>query len=442
MFEVLNGIDSPLHTHIEEALELAEVDAQSYADIQSRWIGTIGWMVDRIRPVVMLLKRDREEFESVADNMDRLTDWLMDNIPMWENSKILAAARRSQDDHEMGLEAWEVLGYKAELPAWNAALEDLEGEYEVVENKEVAEHVSTHLEEARSLLAALARKAALDCGKPEVFAKIEAASQGFKTPNSWSKPWWKVPFEAVFKTLQEKYLEIVDARHLKLIAQVTSIEDLQNVLEEHGAEVDQDPYDIYRRNESQLKEVLDDAHDLYRVWLEHNDIDQISTDYPPLHELGNEAYLVQWTEAELWRRACSAIDDERFTLACSGLTDVKKIWNILGLDKKTLQEIQQKRAEKDREIARQQRIVEIAGESIELGLIDYEKMLSQHTKRLVHPIGPRASEDEFTTLDSVVDPKISSPGRRRTNVKIRIPRLPPKETEVIGIVGEMHAYRF
>ena len=442
VFGALSGVDSPSREKLEGALHLAEIDAPTYADIHSRWAGNTGFMADRIRPVVMLLECEREGFEAAADDMDRLRDWLTENIPQWEISKLLAATRRSRDDNAMGLEAWRALGAEAQLPEWNAVLEQLGGEYEVVENIEVTEQTSIHLDEAQPLLAALARKIAIDYNKPDVFRKIEDVSQSFNAPNSWSKLWWKVPFKAVCEALHKHYLEIVNARHLKLIAQVSSIGDLQIALEDQGVKVDQDPYEIYRLNESQLKKVLNEANDLYRFWLEVNDIERKNSEFPQILELGNEAYLEQWSEAELWRVACTVIGDERFAEACSGHYDTEKLRNILGLDEKTLQEIQRKRAEKIKEIARKQSIIEIGGEPIEIGLIDYEKLLRQHTTRLAHPVGPHASKDEFTLLGNVVDPQSPSPNRRTTKAKIRIPRLSPEETEVVGIIGEMHAFRF
>ena len=423
VFEVLTGLDAPSHTNIAEALKLAEIDTSTFEDIHSQWIGTMSWIVERIRPVVILLQGDQEEFETVLESMDCLFDWLRDNISVWETTELVSTARRSRDDREMGFETWQVVGDRAALPNWNTVLDSLEGVYEPVENKDVDEQVSFHLEEARPLLSALARMFALDCANPEVFTRVEFANQNFKTPKGWSKRWWKVPFEAVFNALQGRYQEFVDAQCLKSFTQVTSIEDLQRVLEEQGAEVDQDPYEIYRWNESRLREVLDDALDLYRVWVAKNEIEQRLTDFLPLQELGNEAYLAQWSDAELWHRVFNAIDDSRFTVACGGRCNAKEIRSILGLDEKTLQELKQKQVESERETARRKRIVKIAGESVEIGLIDYEKMFREHTSRLGQPKGPRASEDEFTKLGNIIDPNTRNLGNTGSKDRVRIPRV-------------------
>ena len=55
----------------------------------------------------------------------------------------------------MGLEAWRALGDVAQLPAWNAVLERLGDEYEPVENKDVGDQASAHMESMRPFLQAL-----------------------------------------------------------------------------------------------------------------------------------------------------------------------------------------------------------------------------------------------------------------------------------------------
>ena len=115
-------------------------------------------------------------FESAAANADALTDWLADRVRSWEARKLIVAARRSRDDHAMGLAAWIALGEAARLPAWNAVLAQLGDEYEPVENKLVDEQAVAHLEAMRPLLQAIARNIASESDEPELFRKLEQAN--------------------------------------------------------------------------------------------------------------------------------------------------------------------------------------------------------------------------------------------------------------------------
>ena len=77
----LEGIKKPTLEEIEKALERAQIDAQAFADIRSRWAGNTGLVASRIRPVAALLGVASEGFETATADMDRLTDWLAANLP-------------------------------------------------------------------------------------------------------------------------------------------------------------------------------------------------------------------------------------------------------------------------------------------------------------------------------------------------------------------------
>ena len=141
----VGGMEVPSVEDIEGALDRAEIDAQAFADVRSHWAGNTGWLASRIRPVAELIGVAIEEFESAALDADSLTDWLANNVPQWEARKLISAARRSLNDHAMGLEAWRALGHVAQLPAWNTVLERLGDEYEPVENKDVDDQTSALL---------------------------------------------------------------------------------------------------------------------------------------------------------------------------------------------------------------------------------------------------------------------------------------------------------
>jgi len=82
------------------------------------------------------------------------------------------------------------------------------------------------------------------------------------------------------------------------------------------------------------------------------------------------------------------------------------------------------------------------GKSFDSETESYYELL-QRLNELPDPIGPRASRDEFTVLATPTGPGRKD-GNSGTVGKPRKQRLrPPHEfREVVGIVGEIHAYRF
>ncbi len=436
----LEGVERPTREEIEKALERAQIDAQAFADIHSRWAGNTGLVTSRIRPVAALLDVAGEGFEAAATDMDRLTDWLAANLPQWDAAALITTARRSRDDHAMGVAAWRALGDVAVLTAWNAVLEGLGEEYEPVSNRNVQEQTNAHLEGVQALVAAVARAVAVDCGEPELFGKIEEATQAFSVPDDWSTRWWEVPFEAVVTALCDTWGKVVDSEHLAVLRATATPGELRQTIEKRGIAIEPDPYEIARANNDRFGRVLLDAHDLHRTWLEFRDPGSRLPELPTAPELAADTYLRRWTAAELWRLALVTLGDERFTDACGDASDAQTARERLGLDEGAVERKRQERAEKEREAARKAKRVEIAGESFDIDAIDYSALLRRHAEMLDDPVGPRASEDEFTPLSPLSHG--GGGGGRGSKGRTGHRRLSPEEAEVVGILGEMHAYRY
>ena len=435
----LEGVEKPSREEIEKALERSEIDAQAFSDIRSRWAGNAGLVASRIRPVAALVGVVGDGFEAAMVDMDRLTDWLVDNLPQWDAAALITAARRSRDDHAMGMATWRALGDVAELTTWNATLTGLGEEYEPVGNRDVQEQAKAHLDGMQALTAAMARAIAVDCGEPELFRKIEHATRAFSAPDDWSTRWWEVPWEAVVDALCDTWREIVDSGHLAVLSGTKTPGRLRDAIEERGIAIEPDPYDTARVNTERFGRVLLDAHDLHRTWLEFHDPNSRVPDLPSAPELAADAYLRRWTGAELWCLALATLDDERFAQACAGASDLQTVRERLGLDEEAVERKRRERAEREREAARKAKTVEIAGESFEIDAIDYSALLRRHAETLEDPPGPRASKDEFTPLGPLRARGRAGGGGNKGRTGHR--RLSP-EDEVVGIIGEMHAYRY
>ena len=437
----VGGIEAPSVEDIEGALDRAEIDSQAFADVRSHWAGNTGLLASRIRPVAELLGVAMEEFESVALDADGLTNWLADNVPQWEARKLISAARRSRDDHAMGLEAWRALGDVAQLPAWNAVLERLGDEYEPVENKDADDQTSAHLEAMRPLLQAVSRHIAISAGDPDLFLRIEAATGDFNAPDGWSKRWWDIPFSAVLDALFRRWGEAVAEFDADALPGVASVEELRPALVEKGVEIDFDPYETARVNRERFGKVLLEVHDLHRTWVDVGTPEPEVPGRPALTDLGAEAYLRRWSEAELWRRALAVLGDKRFIAACGDFAEPSEVKERLGIDEAAVAARRRERSEQEKEAARKPKKMEIAGASFEIETIDYAELLREHIDGLEEPTGPRAKDDEFTPLGTLGGPGGSGGGGAKKR-KSSHRRPSPEEALVVGVVGEMHAYRY
>ena len=263
----LTGYESPTQEQVEAAMERAEIDASAFADVRDRWAGNISLLVDRIRPVLALFEIPDGGLGESATEIGHLTEWLSSNLQQWPAHEILSAARRSRDDHAMGMAAWRVLGDVARLPAWNAALAKLGDRYAPVENRDVGEQTATQIEAVTPLLRGFSRHVAIETGKPDLFHQIEEVSKSIKGADEWSTQWWEVPFGAVIDALRVGYAGVPGiVSHLDVFEGVRTVGDLRTAFQARGMESESDPYEIYSINRNKLSEIFFQVHDFYRAW--------------------------------------------------------------------------------------------------------------------------------------------------------------------------------
>ena len=424
---------------IESALGGAEIDSEALADIRQRWAGTTSLLVDRVRPVVALLGIPARGLDEVGVELERLTEWLSANLRQWPTENLLLAARRSPDDHAMGLAAWRALGGVAQLPAWNKALTALGDRYETVQNHGVSEQTTAHLEDAKALLRGLARHIAVELEEADLFHRIEQETQDFRGNRAWATQWWEVPFDAVLNALYDRYMEVADVKpHLEVLRGPRSVDDFRDGLQRVGVKITPDPYETADENTRQLKDVLTDVLDLHRAWTELRASKGIRLQRPDVEAAPLE-YLRPQSDAELLQAALELIDDKEFTEACDGCSTPDEIRQRLNLTAAVVERSRQERRRQEQEEAQKNRTLEVAGMSFEVSGGNYGDLFD-HLGNLSVPDGPCASQDEFTL--SKVREGGSGGGKGGRNGGRPPPPPPAGHRELVGIVGEIHAYHY
>ena len=436
----LTGYESPTQEQVEAAMERAEIDASAFADVRDRWAGNISLLVDRIRPVLALFEIPDGGLGESATEIGHLTEWLSSNLQQWPAHEILSAARRSRDDHAMGMAAWRVLGDVARLPAWNAALAKLGDRYAPVENRDVGEQTATQIEAVTPLLRGFSRHVAIETGKPDLFHQIEEVSKSIKGADEWSTQWWEVPFGAVIDALRVGYAGVPGiVSHLDVFEGVRTVGDLRTAFQARGMESESDPYEIYSINRNKLSEIFFQVHDFYRAWKGSQAPDRIPSE-PPTN-LDPTAYLRLWSDPELLDRTLCIIGDATFINACDGCASLEDVRERLELDPRIIQERRRERLQGRREAERRQRTFDVAGFSFEIGASSYSDLL-EHLNDLTVPEGPRVNRDELTPLDEAHQgsrPPVRDPAEKG---KISSNRPSPELRDLVGVVGEIQAYRF
>ena len=442
----------PSRTEIENALARAEIDAESFADICNRWDADATHVGDRIRPVLRLLGLSDDGLDAVATETADLTAWLSGRLAESQAQEasaedLLAVARRSHDDHDMGRAVFERLGEIAQLPRWNAALAQLGDRYVAVENSEAADQAKRHLEEATPWLPALARHVAIETGESDLFRRLEDVRENFEAPTEWSNQWWEVPPHPVLAELRTAYADELgmDSGLVEALDDANTLADLRATLLQRGIDLNGDPYATFRRNEKRLRKVVGQLHDLYRAWLEISGAVAVPAESDTVEsaQMDASAYLRDWSEAELFEQALEAVNDAAFRGHCDGCEAVDQARVKVGVTPEDVAQARRKRHEHQREKQREERTEVIAGKPFEVGGPESYGDLLARLDTLPDPKGPSIKTDESTRLvqpgpGPAPRPSPFPPTPGRTSHRYSSPHLPG----LVGIVGEMHAYRY
>ncbi len=453
----------PTGQQIDAALDRAEIDGGAVADIRHRWFGATTLLIDRIRPVLELLAIPRAGLDAAASDTQALKAWLAANLPTDHAARLppeqlISAASRSRDDIEMGRAIFRRLGEVAQLPKWNDALAELGDRYVMVTNSEAADQAKRHIDEAAPYLRALARHVALETGESDLFRRLEEVTESFEAPADWSTRWWEVPLDAVLKALHTAYTHgldlpshLLEALHDTNTAggptssQPVGATRLGAALADRGIAIGPDPYDTYRGNERRLRREFGEVHAVHQAWLE---VCRASVNLPRSEaleppQMDATAYLRTWSNEERFRRALGAIDDADFRTQCEGCTTLEAARSRLGLSPEAVEDARRKRRERRRRAEQAKRTFDIAGRPFEVdGAESYGELLDR-LETLPEPEGPAARSNEPTQLVQPgpgPTPGPAPPQQRpgRTSHRYSSPHLPV----LVGIVGEMHAYRY
>ena len=447
----LPRIPRPTRSQIEAALDRAEIDAVAVTDIRYRWDVGTSTLVRRIRPVLQLLGVSQHGLDDAAKNTSSLTRWLSRNfrIDGWPTEELLATARESYDDFEMGYRTWQVLSDAFELREWNKALGTLGGQYKQVINTQAEAQAKRCLYEAGGLLRAFAQDVATADGDDSIedqgklYRRLAKVHEGLeKDPEwprrcaQWSGSFWKVPFDEVLGALRGGYEGVEEAKpHVGVFERVTSVQELRSALERQRVALERDPLEVARRNQYRLDKAVRGVRGLYECWLEKEGVEPKSGAKAPEVRLDDSMYLRDWPEDDLFERAKEAVDDSGFHAAVAGCGTIEAMRKELGI---TCTRRGGKRT-------RPQPMREVAGvpEPVD-GTDENYRDIFERLKKLPKP--PKAGRG-IVRPSTGPDGGGGKPRRRNSEVGGKGPKTAdlydsPHLPEFVGIIGETQAFRF
>ena len=451
VLSALQGNLEPTWSQVEAALDRAEIDAVAAADIRLRWEGETRALVHRIRPVLKLLDVCDDGIEAAATDAAQLTAWLAENAgaARWPTEELLAAAHDSYVDADMGYRAWQALGDAAELPKWNEALKALSGDYEPCRNEHAEAQAKRCLSEAAPFLRAFARHVATR--DTEVAIKVQGAlferivhvhertendPQWLRHVDGWAERFWQVPFEAVLAVLRAGYDGIPEAKeHLDLFEGVRNTHELRSAL---GAYLDPDPRKVARSNRDRLDRVDRRVRECHAAWLMKTKGESTSS-AKGARFFDASMYLRDWTEEDLLLLAAGAVADDDFRNRVGKCATIEEVMKNLGITDSDLPP--------PKPNPPPPQTVEVAGPPpFEIGgPVSYRELFARLKKlpdlpKQIQGIGSPPPRPDVGDGERPGVPTDSELARRGPKTGHR--HGPPDLLELVGIVGEMHAFRF
>lgn len=463
----LQGHPRPTSSQVEAALDRAEIDAVAAADIRLRWEGETRTLVHRIRPVLQLLDVCDDGLEAAATDAAGLTAWLAENAgaARWPTEELFAAAQDSYDDADMGYRAWRKLDDAAELPRWNEALKAVGDGYEQCRNEQAGAQARRCLSEAAPLLRAFARHVATrdtvaikDQGAlfervVHLHERAESDREWRHHVAGWAERFWQVPFEAVLGVLRAGYDGIPEAtEHLDLFPErVRNAHELRSALERLDADPDSDPREVARGNRARLDQLVRRVRECHAAWLVQPNAESTSraestSSEKDVHLFEASMYLRVWADEDLLRRATLAVADAAFRDAVGECATIEEVMDSLGITPLDLKKFRDHCAHVAAVKDQEKRTFEVAGEPFEIGgPVSYGELFAR-LKKL--PGLPEQVEGIGSPPPELDGRGATRPGAtRESELSRRGPRTghlhgPSDLPELVGIVGEMHAFRF
>lgn len=265
----IGPLEEPSPDQQAEALLSLGISVAHLNEVQKFCVGSLSWIVDRLRPVVtMLAPRLNRSVLDGADSQERLLAALGTDLGGVDTASLILAAQEASGDRAMGQWLYERLGASADLGAWNRALATLGSPHKTLSNERCQEEVENHLLELRRPLRAIARYVAKHHAT-ERYPAILRVIENPVLPEDLPGRYWSVPFSLIAAAVAQVLSSLCAERDLiDAVSGAADVEQLVERLEQANPAVEprRDPSDIHALNRQRCGELMDQVRRAAVLW--------------------------------------------------------------------------------------------------------------------------------------------------------------------------------
>jgi hypothetical protein len=436
------------------ALNKLHITSEQYHEIQQRWYGDLSWTIRHILPLILLLQSDANQASlNEATSIEQLTDFLGScNLAPLNVEDVLNIVKDASGFRDVGYKAWSILGERAQLNNWNAVLSK-SGE-SIILNEQVNEQFYEYLNSSRKVFRSIIRSILRIHSDAISFAEMDSTLSNIRCPSEYMKKYWSLDFQSVMRKVVEQLREWkTDSNVLYVVENATSLDELFDSLYTLGMEPGLDPIEIHAENKKKFINVITDVQKIAIAWCLEHDIeadtwkDAISNlVLYQSEDFTKVAFVDIWDEAHCFkvlRKLNRSPAHERIWTTIDAVSSVKDLMEKLGVSNNELKEAygQLEKHQQKQEI--QDKKVNVCG----VDFINIEKNLLNLWDHIIKTISDeKLSEVIQTNKEDLMD-QLSSNKRKKRNPNPTVKkkkgrgRISQSMKDLIGLAGEIHAYR-
>ena len=447
--------EEPSRAIIIDALSQLKISDSQFSEIEQLWLGDLSRTIRLIKPVLKAF--DLSEELNVLDDVEsaeQLEEYLENcSTEHFNGKELLALVRTSNGLYDLGEALFQRFGTQFQLDKWDVLLVGL-GE-EPIKNEDAIEQFQDHLSSALTPLCSILRRVVKDNPGVGLFTELTDQMEAVSCPEELKTKCWFVKFSSVMKAIRPLFADWkVSQGELDVIDSSRTQEELIIKLTKLGLESTLDPLEIYSKNCERCRDILNSLKQIAIVWCLKNNVEvgywerETETILDYIREiLDKEGYFDFWDDLKAYsilKNLPKNVTHSNFWSSfdkANSFKDLMRDLNIsvgeLGRAKETLEHHRKEQQEKTR-------IVSVCGGNFDSS----EENLSHLWNHIVDEIEeahlPKINFNQLAELKEIKTTKKSGAGGkggRRERKKVPSGRMSGAMKNLIGLAGEIHAYR-
>ncbi len=425
------------------------ISVDHYQEVKQRWLGDFALQVRLVRPLILLVQPDADIAPLDGVSSD---EQFRDALQSYSIAPdVLSIVKGAVELESVGRKAFEILGDQAQLDQWNKVL--LQAGEPLISNEKADEEFQEHLDSCRTIMRSIIRHTIRKHPESRGFKDYEDDLLRFECPEEYKKEYWAVAFPDVMKkvcNILVKWDTCPDV--VELVERSTSAEGLREQLDKLDLEPDRDPIEIHADNCKIFFEVLEDIQKSALAWCIREKVEvgiwgedksffkeQLTDDF------AKAAFIDDWDEAmcfKLIRKSNRSQVHEGFWTALDKSSTVRELMNGLDISDNKMAKAREQLEERKQEQELQKKTVKVCGKDF----VNSEENLSSLSDHISGAIkDDRVARVDLSDLEELKEQGESKRRKRdhkkSTNKKKPKGRMSQAMKDLVGLAGEIHAFR-